>query len=54
MAVQLELDVMCGSVRTEDFSISIPIKAGTEMYAATRYVIVRAAAEIGKSMKGQK
>lgn len=54
LAVKLELDVMCGSVRTEDFSVQIPIKAGTEMYAATRYAIVRAAAEIGSSMKGQK
>jgi len=51
LAVKIELDVMCGSVRTDDFSVSIPIRAGTEIYAATRYAIVRAAAEIGKSMK---
>ena len=50
LAVKLELDVMCGSVRTDDLSVQMPIQAGTEIYAATRRAIVCAAAEIGRAM----
>lgn len=49
LAVKLEMDVMCASVRT-DSGIAITIEAGTDPYAATRLAIVRAAAAIGKEM----
>ena len=45
LAVKLEMDVMCASVRT-DCGIVETIQAGTDIYAATRRAIVRAAAAI--------
>ena len=50
LAVKLELDVMCASVRSVDDAVDITIDAGTDIYAATRRAIVRAAAEIGKQV----
>lgn len=50
LAVKLELDVMCASVRSVDDNICITIEAGTDPYAASRRAIVRAAAEIGRNM----
>ena len=47
LAVKLEMDVMCASVRT-DCGIVETIQAGTDIYAATRRAIVRAAAAIAQ------
>ena len=48
LAVMLEMDVMCASVRT-DCGIVETIHAGTDPFDATRRAIVRAAAEIGST-----
>lgn len=50
LAVKLELDVMCASVRSVDDAVEVTIQAGTDIYAATRRAIVRAAAEIGRTL----
>ena len=50
LAVKLELDVMCASVRSVEDNVNITIEAGTDLYAATRRAIVRAAADIGKTL----
>ncbi len=50
LAVLLEMDVLCASVRT-DCGIVETIHAGIDPFAATRRAIVRAAAEIGRSRK---
>ena len=51
LAIDLELDVMVASVKSVDYSLDLTIEAGTDVYAATRRTIVRAAAEIGKALK---
>lgn len=50
LAVKLELDVMCASVQSIEDGVAVAIEAGTNPCAATRRAIVRAAAEIGRSM----
>ena len=49
LAIDLELDVMVASVKSVDYSLDLTIEAGTDVYAATRRAIVRAAYEIGKA-----
>jgi len=51
LAVELELDVMCASVRCAELQIVITIQAGVDKFAATRHAIVLAAAEIGKTIQ---
>ena len=46
LAVTLELDVLCASVRSAEDDIEITIQAGVDPCAATRRAIVRAAAAL--------
>lgn len=50
LAIKLELDILCASVRSVEDGIEIPIQAGVDPNAATRRAITTVAAMIGKSM----
>ncbi|MNG06475.1 hypothetical protein D3C84_897160 [compost metagenome] len=51
LAIALELDVMCASVKSAEDGITVQIQAGVDKYVATRKAIVEVAAEIGRNME---